>query len=67
MLGNSINLPGSRDVSGGKRCCSRCGNDRHQNDGISFGSRFVCGKCWRNKASRPEGAVAALAKEGKVK
>ena len=63
MLGSQIILPGSRDINSQRCECSRCGLDKPVSDGVSLGSKWVCGKCWRSKATRPQGALQSLAAE----
>lgn len=64
MLDQNIVLNGSRDISGYMATCNRCDGRKPTNDGVSLGSgRWICGKCWRQKATRPTGAMAALAAE----
>lgn len=64
MLQENISLEGSRDISGYMSDCSRCHARKPTNDGVYLGkTKWVCGKCWRSKATRPTGAMAALAAE----
>lgn len=63
MLSEHVVLEGSRDYDGKSRVCSRCDNARPTIDGVNLGTRWVCGRCWRNKATRPQGAIASLAQE----
>jgi len=64
MLTENLSLQGSRDISGYVATCSRCDVRKPTNDGVYLGkTKWVCGKCWRQKATRPTGAVAALAAE----
>lgn len=63
MLGTHIVLENSRDAGFFLRLCSRCNRDRIKTDGVDMGSKWVCGKCWRMKATRPSGAVAAFKAE----
>jgi len=64
MLDTQIVLKNSRDGGYFLRECSRCGSERQKTDGVELGSgKWVCGKCWRMKATRPSGAMAALAAE----
>jgi len=68
MLSENLSLEGSRDISGYLQTCARCGSDKPTNDGIHLSqTKWVCGKCWRLKATRPNGAMAALAAEKKRK
>lgn len=68
MLGNHTTLPHSRDVNGFTETCMRCDMSKPKSDGVYFGTgRWVCGKCWRMKATRQAGAAASLAREGKAK
>lgn len=64
MLEENIVLNKSRDISGYMETCSRCDGRKPTNDGVYLGqAKWVCGKCWRKKATRPTGAMAALAAE----
>jgi recombinational DNA repair protein (RecF pathway) len=64
MLDENINLNKSRDISGYTQTCSRCDTSRPTDDGVYMGQgKWVCGKCWRKRATRPTGAMAALAAE----
>lgn len=64
MLDHHIVLENSRDGGAYLRLCSRCGCNRSKTDGVEMGQdKWLCGKCWRGKATRPTGAVAALAAE----
>ena len=63
MLGEQIILPKSRDGGAYLRLCSRCKCEQPKTDGVEMGAKWVCGKCWRSKATRPTGAMAALAAE----
>lgn len=63
MLHDHIVLDGSRDGGAFTQLCSRCDTKRPKTDGVNLGARWVCGKCWRQKATRPQGAMAALAQE----
>jgi hypothetical protein len=64
MLTENINLNQSRDISGYSATCTRCDVRKPKDDGVYLGStQWVCGKCWRLKATRPTGAMAALAAE----
>lgn len=63
MLSEHINLERSRDLNGKTEHCYRCDQRRPMLDGVYMGGRWVCGKCWRIKATRPQGAFAALAQE----
>jgi hypothetical protein len=64
MMENDITLRGMRDISGRMANCSRCSERRPTDGGVELGpARWVCGKCWRTKAARPLGALAALAAE----
>lgn len=63
MLGSHIILENSRDAGFYLKLCSRCKCERIKTDGVEMGSNWVCGKCWRGKATRPSGAVAALKAE----
>lgn len=68
MLADHVTLNGSRDISGYMADCNRCNARKPTNDGVSLGSgKWVCGKCWRLKATRPTGAMAALAAEKRRK
>jgi len=63
-MNNDITLPGMRDISGYMQTCTRCDGRKPTNDGVYLGkAQWVCGKCWRSKATRPTGAMAALAAE----
>lgn len=63
MLTDQIILDNSRDDGAYLQLCSRCGCNRSKIDGVDMGGKWVCGKCWRNKATRPQGAVAAFKAE----
>lgn len=64
MLVDNVSLQGSRDISGYMETCTRCESRKPTNDGVYLGkTKWVCGKCWRSKATRPTGAMAALAAE----
>jgi ribosomal protein S27AE len=65
MIGSQIVLPGSSDINPRKHECSRCGLEKTISDGLSIGSKWVCGKCWRSKATRPQGALQSLAAESR--
>jgi len=66
MIENDITMPGMRDISGYSANCSRCEERRPIDDGVQISrSKWVCGKCWRLKATRPTGAMAALSAEGR--
>ena len=68
MLGSHITLDNSRDSGGYMRLCSRCGNKRAKSDGVEMGpEKWVCGFCWRSKATRPTGAMVAMAAEKRRK
>lgn len=64
MLGTHITLENSRDGGYFRQLCSRCQGERMKTDGVELGGgKWVCGKCWRLKATRPSGAVAAFKAE----
>lgn len=66
MLSEHITLANSRDAGAYRCMCSLCGLEKSKADGIEMGSKFFCGKCWRTRATRPQGAASALA-NAKVK
>ena len=64
MLTENITLDRSRDISGYSATCSRCDTYKPKDGGVQLSqTKWVCGKCWRLKATRPSGAMAALAAE----
>lgn len=65
MLGSHIILPGSRDINGHICECTRCGLDKPTSDGVYLGKKWVCGKCWRSKATQKQGALQAIAQENR--
>lgn len=66
MLSESIVLPGSHTFSINREHCYRCGQERSVSDGVDLGpQKFVCGRCWRSKATRKHGALAALKQDRK--
>lgn len=46
-LTEHVRLPGSQDHNNVMRTCDRCKQERFTNDGVSAGTRYVCGVCWR--------------------
>lgn len=63
-MNNEITLPGMRDINGRMAVCSRCDERKPIDDGVQLSqAKWVCGKCWRKKATRPTGAMAALSAE----
>jgi hypothetical protein len=68
MLDGTMNLPGSHDLGTRKIGCYKCGRERLNGGGVDLGpAKFICGECWRLRATRPNGAVHSLKKEGKRK
>lgn len=67
MLNENIVLPGSHSFSLQTGSCYRCGCDRTITDGVDLGpQKFICGRCWRTKATRKAGALAALKSDRKA-
>lgn len=64
MLDSHVILNNSRDGGAYLLSCTRCGSKRSKMDGVEMGAgKWLCGRCWRGKATRPDGAIAALAAE----
>lgn len=57
MLTTSINLPNSYDHGPCKFLCAKCGSNRPEKDGVYMGQKFICGSCWRLKATKKANAA----------
>lgn len=67
MLNENIVLPGSHSFSLNREHCYQCGAQRSVSDGVDLGpQKFICGRCWRTKATRKSGALAALKSDRKT-
>lgn len=52
MLNSHIILPNSRDFALPANTCHKCEQVKSDTDGVYMGSKFICGACWRRKATQ---------------
>lgn len=52
MIDTHIVLPNSRDFSLPADTCYKCEKPKSGSDGVYMGRKFMCGVCWRRKATR---------------
>lgn len=61
MLTDPVTLPGSLTFTHRKAGCYKCGTERTLSGGVDLGpQKFICAGCWRSRATRSQGALAAL-------